>query len=258
MKLRVAVYRLTSCSGCVLKLIDLLNRCPEFLERLEFVHFKELGIVSESVDRVDVAIVEGAVTTPRDEELVKRVRRSSRILVAVGTCAIAGGVAALRNWMSLEEAKRAVYPEPERIESLDRVRPVSETVSVDFEVPGCPVDEELLRYILMQIVVGKRPSYHRESLCMECKRRGIPCVVVTKRIPCLGPIVSAGCGALCPSFGRGCYGCYGLKVDPRVDTLIKRFIEMGIDRSEIEGLIKRVLSWPKPVREVVERLGEGG
>jgi len=257
LRLRIAVYRLTSCSGCVLKLIDLLNRCPEFLDKLEFVHFKELGIVREEIERVDVAIVEGAVTTPRDERLLAQVREESRVLIAVGTCAILGGVTALRNWMSLDEAKRIVYPEPENIESLDRVRPVSEVVPVDFEVPRCPVDEELLRYILMQIVLGKRPSYHRESLCMECKRRGIPCVVVTKRIPCLGPIVSAGCGALCPSFGRGCYGCYGLKVDPRVDTLIRRFVEMGIDRSEIESLVKRVVSWAEPVREAVKRLVGG-
>ena len=91
--------------------------------------------------------------------------------------------------------------------------PISEHVKVDLELPGCPVSAGQLREVLAAVLVGRRPQLLNEAVCLDCKRRGIPCLLVTGTEPCLGPVTRAGCGALCPSVGRGCFGCFGPQVD---------------------------------------------
>ena len=82
---------------------------------------------------------------------------------------------------------------------------------VDFELQGCPISKEQLLEVISAYLNRRRPRVRSHSVCVECKRRGTVCVMVAHGTPCLGPVTQAGCGAVCPSFNRGCYGCYGPK-----------------------------------------------
>jgi len=255
-KLRVAVFKLTSCSGCQLQILNMEDELLTLTDAVEFTYFLEASCAA-SPGPYDVAFIEGSVSTPEQEELVKRVRGESRMLVAIGACATAGGIQALRNWLKLGEVKKLVYPKPEWVEALEHSKPVSEVVKVDYELRGCPVSKERLLSFIKQALLGRKPYLRRESLCMECRRRGNVCVVVAKGLPCLGPVVQEGCGAICPYFGRGCYGCFGPSADARPEALASRLLESGLTRGEVARLLKSFTGWSRRFRKVVEEL-EGG
>ncbi|MCD6324517.1 MAG: hypothetical protein J7L55_05370 [Desulfurococcales archaeon] len=255
-KVKVAVYKLTSCSGCQLQFLNMEEELLSILDKVEFSYFLE---ASKEVKPgpYDIGFVEGAVSTEHDVEVVKQARRDCRILVAMGACATAGGIQALRNWGDLEEFKASVYPHPEWIEALKNAEPVSAYVKVDYELRGCPVSKERLLSLMKQLLVGKRPYMRRESLCMECKRKGNVCVIVAKGQPCLGPVTQEGCGALCPSFRRGCYSCFGPSLDPQPERLARLFKErLGMSDEEVKLKFMTFTAWSKPFRKVVS--GDGG
>ncbi len=205
---RLGVVKLASCDGCQLTLLDLDDELLALAERVDIVEFPEASS-RRSDGPYDVLLVEGSVSTPDQAAEIRRLRREARMLVTIGACAQAGGVQALRNWMALDEVDAAVYPTPGVIESLEHSTPVSRLVPVDAELAGCPVSREQVRELLAAVLIGRRPQLPDEAVCLECKRRGIPCLLVTGTAPCLGPVTRTGCGALCPSVGRGCFGCFG-------------------------------------------------
>ncbi len=149
------------------------------------------------------------MTTAHDVERIKAVRKASKLLVTIGACATAGGIQALRNFASVEEYLSAVYASPEYVDTLATSTPISEHVHVDFELRGCPINKRQLLEVIGAFLQGRKPTIPPSSVCLECKRRGNVCVMVAHGTPCLGPVTHAGCGALCPSYNRGCYGCYG-------------------------------------------------
>jgi coenzyme F420-reducing hydrogenase gamma subunit len=175
------------------------------------------------------SLVEGSVTTPHDAERIQRVRAASTTLVTIGACATAGGIQALRNFADVEEYTRAVYASPEYISTLRTSTPISDHVLVDFELRGCPIDKGQLLEVITAYLRGRRPGISSESVCMECKRRGNVCVLVAHGTPCLGPVTHAGCGALCPTYNRGCYGCFGPKETPNTRSLTRQLKILGMD-----------------------------
>ncbi|MEM4664030.1 MAG: hypothetical protein QXP67_03790 [Desulfurococcaceae archaeon] len=207
--LKLAVVKLTSCSGCVNQLMLALLLNEDIRSQYKVVYFKELGAVDH--EEYDVAFVEGSVSTAEQEKELENVRSRSRFLVALGTCAVQGGVQSLRAGENIDAVKSTVYPEPSLVEVYPEPKPVPEVVRVDYVVPGCPVNEEPLHAFLRKYAVGGLPFNFNESVCSECKRAGLECIMVSRGIPCLGPITHASCGALCPSTGRGCYGCTGMR-----------------------------------------------
>jgi len=253
-RLRIAVIKLTSCSGCLIQFLNMEDELPELMKFIEFTYFLEVNSEPKS-GPYDVTFIEGSVTTEEEVELIKKFRSWSEVVVALGACSTTGGIQALRNWSNVEEFKRYVYPRPEWINTLDKSRPISDFIKVDYELGGCPVSRDLLSYFIRQLIKGKRPVTLTESVCNECKRKGIQCVIVSKGIPCLGPITRAGCGALCPSFGRGCYGCQGPARGVNPLALAKRFEEMGLSKEDIVLIFKGISSWSKEFREVIERYG---
>ena len=250
-KVRLAVFKLTSCSGCQQQLIDLGENLIALTDKVEIAYFLEASSKTDP-GPYDVALIEGSVSTPHEAELVKQIREKSRIVVAVGSCATYGGIQSLRNWLNLEEVKKNVYSNPDWIKALEKSSSVSEYVDVDYEVSGCPANKFQLFSLLKQLIIGKRPYHREESLCQECKRKGNVCVAVAKGIPCLGPVVKEGCGALCPSYGRGCYGCFGPMVDPKPDALSKRFEELELPKEEIILKFKGITGWSDPFRRFLE------
>jgi coenzyme F420-reducing hydrogenase gamma subunit len=205
---RLGVVKFASCDGCQLSLLDMQDDVLALAERIDIVEFPEASS-SRSAGPYDLLLVEGSVSTPDQAEEIKRMRAQARMLVTIGACAETGGVQALRNWMSLAEVAGTVYPRPADIDSLEHATPVSEHVNVDLELPGCPVSTVQLREVVASVLLGRRPQLPNEAVCLDCKRRGITCVLVTGTDHCLGPVTRTGCGALCPSVGRGCFGCFG-------------------------------------------------
>lgn len=252
-KIRLAVFKLSSCSGCQQQLIDLGEDLLALAEEVEIAHFLEASSKTDP-GPYDVALIEGSISTPREVEVVKEAREKSRVVVAFGSCAIYGGVQALRNWMRFDDVKRQVYPKPELVEALEKTFPISDYIQVDYVISGCPPGKYQVLSILKQILIGKRAYHREESLCQECKRKGNICIVVARGIPCLGPVVREGCGALCPSYSRGCYGCFGPMIDPKPEALSRMFEEMGLPRAEVILKIKSsITSWSEPFRRFVKR-----
>lgn len=177
--------------------------------------------------------MEGSITTPHDAKRIQQVRRVSRNLVTIGACATAGGIQALRNFGDVREFAAAVYPSPEYLDTLQHSTPIAEHVAVDFELRGCPINKYQLLEVLSAFVNGRRPNVASHSVCVECKLKGNVCVTVAQGTPCLGPVTQAGCGALCPSYDRGCYGCYGPMDSPNTSSLSVRLADLGLDRADI-------------------------
>lgn len=222
MKPKLAVWKFASCDGCQLSLLDCEDELLAVAGEVEVANFLE---ASSRVMRgpYDVSLVEGSITTAHDAGRIRSIRRASRRLVTIGACATSGGLQALRNAGRAEDFKAWVYPHPQYIRALDRSTPISAHVTVDFELRGCPVDRGQLLDVIGALLHGRRPTVAPHSVCVDCKLRGLTCVLVANGIPCLGPVTHAGCGALCPAVGRGCYSCFGPKETPNPAALVRQF-----------------------------------
>ena len=205
---KIAVHKFSSCDGCQLSLLNLGELLLDLPGLIDIVHFAEAGPVAGS-DPVDVAFVEGSVSTQHDVERIQHVREQSRILVTIGACATAGGLQALRNFADAEAWAQAIYPHPEYLDTLSTASGIADHVKVDFELWGCPVNSRQVLTLLRDLLFGVKPVIDQQPLCMECKRSGHVCILVARGDPCMGPVTRGGCGALCPSFNRACYACYG-------------------------------------------------
>ncbi|UVT18691.1 MAG: sulfhydrogenase subunit delta [Nitrospira sp.] len=204
----LAVFKFASCDGCQLSILNLEEDLLAVGQALDIAYFPEASSDMKP-GPYDIALVEGSITTAEDAHRILSVRKQANVLITIGACATAGGIQALRNWADVEAFKRTVYPSPEYIQSLSTSTPISEHVHVDFELWGCPIDKGQLLRIVTDLVAGVQPRLPADSVCLECKRRGNVCVLVARGIPCLGPVTRTGCGAICPSMGRDCYGCFG-------------------------------------------------
>jgi coenzyme F420-reducing hydrogenase gamma subunit len=226
-KPRIAVHKFASCDGCQLAFLNLGEDLLTLAGLVDIVHFAEAGPIAPHAP-VDVAFVEGSVSTPEHLERIQRIRRNSRFLVTIGACATAGGVQALRNFADSRGWAGAIYARPDYIRSLDTSTPIARHVKVDLELWGCPVNGRQVLAALRALLFGVAPPAERDKVCLECKRRGRVCVLVAKGEPCLGPVTRTGCGALCPSFGRDCYGCYGPAEATNAESLARRFEGLGL------------------------------
>ncbi|MCP9452730.1 MAG: hypothetical protein NNA23_08615 [Nitrospira sp.] len=207
-KPKLGVFKFASCDGCQLSILNLEDELLLLGEALDIAYFPE---ASSRMDPgpYDIALVEGSITTEEDRERIKAVREQAKVLMTIGACATAGGIQALRNWADIESYKQVVYPRPDFVRTLATSTPIADHVKVDYELRGCPIDKDQLRRVITDLLAGVQPRIPTDSVCLECKRRGNVCVVVAKGMPCLGPVTSGGCGAICPSMGRDCYGCFG-------------------------------------------------
>jgi sulfhydrogenase subunit delta len=217
-KRTLAVWKFASCDGCQLSLLDLEDELLSLAAELEFAQFLEASSASVQ-GPYDVSLVEGSITTPHDAQRIREVRASSRALITIGACATAGGIQALRNFADVREFTRVVYASPDYISTLATSTPISAHVPVDFELRGCPINKRQLLEVISAHLYGRRPRVRAHSVCIECKRRGTVCVMVAHGTPCLGPVTHAGCGAICPAYDRGCYGCYGPMETPNTASL---------------------------------------
>lgn len=236
-KPKLAVWKFASCDGCQLSLLDCEDELLRLAGEVEIAHFLE---ASSAVAKgpYDLSLVEGSVTTAGDAERIQQIRRNSRRLVTIGACATAGGIQALKNFADVDDFVRTVYASPEYVSTLATSTPISAHVQVDFELNGCPIDKRQLLEVITAYLHGRRPNIPTTSVCMECKRRGTVCVTVAHGTPCLGPVTHAGCGAICPSYNRGCYGCFGPMETPNTVSLTKRLRVLGMDDRAIDRVYR--------------------
>ncbi len=252
-KPKLAVFKFASCDGCQVSILNLDEALLALSDRVEIAFFLEATSHVEP-GPYDVALVEGSITTPADAERIRRVREEARLLVTIGACATSGGIQALRNVADVEGWKRQVYPRPEWIETLATSTPIADHVKVDDEIHGCPVDKGQVLRVLLRALLGASSDLPGASVCLECKRAGHACVVVTRGAPCLGPVTRAGCGALCPGVGRDCYGCFGPSDDPNVDALSEQMLRQGLSRRDAALRLRAITGWRPALREAADRL----
>jgi coenzyme F420-reducing hydrogenase gamma subunit len=207
-KPRLAVFKFASCDGCQLSLLDAEDELLPLCDKIDIAHFAEASSRLEE-GPFDISLVEGSITTADAARRIQEIRRNSKFLMTIGACATAGGIQALRQSGQTEEWVRYVYPSPEYIDTLATSTAISNHVPVDYELHGCPINHDQLVKVLLDLLAGRRPSIPSHSVCLDCKRKGNVCVTVAAGVPCLGPVTHAGCGAICPTYNRGCYGCYG-------------------------------------------------
>jgi len=204
----LAVWKFASCDGCQLSLLDCEDELLTLAKVVDIAHFSEMSRASAE-GPYDVSLVEGSITTPDDAQRILEIRSSSHLLVTIGACATAGGIQGLRNFAASGAYASAVYAHPEYIDALETSTPIAAHVEVDYELHGCPVDRSQLLEVLTASLAGRTPVIPGHSVCQECKSRGTVCLLVAGDTPCLGPVTRAGCGAICPSMDRGCFGCFG-------------------------------------------------
>lgn len=234
---KLAIWKFASCDGCQLSLLDCEDELLEVAEAVEIAVFLE---ASRAVVKgpYDVSLIEGSITTAHDAGRIKQIRADSRKLVTIGACATAGGIQALRNFKDVRDFTSVVYAEPSYIETLATSTAIAEHVPVDFELRGCPIDKGQLLEVVAAFLAGRRPQTPTHSVCMDCKARGAPCVMVARGVPCLGPATQAGCGAICPAYGRGCYGCFGPMERPNMAALTAEWRRLGAASGEIKRVLR--------------------
>lgn len=235
-KPRVAVWKFSSCDGCQLSVLNLEDELVALTGAIDIAYFPEASRAMLP-GPYDLSLVEGSVATPDDLVRVQEVRSSSRVVVTIGACATAGGVQALRNFRDVREFVDIVYAHPEYIDTLATSTPIAAHIRVDFELRGCPIDKRQLLEVIGAYLAGRRPNVPAHSVCVDCKLRGNPCVMVAHGTPCLGPITHAGCGALCPAYNRGCYGCFGPAEAPNTAALVGRWQALGASPARIERVL---------------------
>lgn len=251
---KLAVWKFASCDGCQLSLLDCEDELLSVADALEIAYFPE---ASRAVAKgpYDLSLVEGSITTPHDAERIHQVRRASKYLVTIGACATAGGIQALRNFKDVKEFTSIVYASPQYIETLNKSTPIADHVFVDFELRGCPINKSQLVEAISAFLNKRKPNTPRHSVCLECKTRGTVCVMVAHGIPCLGPVTQAGCGAICPAYARGCYGCFGPKETPNAPSISAWWRHLGVSDADLVRVYRTFNAVAEPFRKESERLG---
>jgi coenzyme F420-reducing hydrogenase gamma subunit len=231
-KPKLAVWKFASCVGCQLSVLSCEDELLTLAGQIEIAYFLE---ASSAVVKgpYDLSLVEGSITTPHDAERIQKVRRASRSLVTIRACATAGGIQALRNFRDVKEFISIVYARPEYISTLEKSTAIAAHVKVDFELRGCPINKNQLVDVINAFIHGRAPSVPPHSVCLDCKRKGVVCVMVARGVPCMGPVTHTGCGVLCPSYARGCYGCFGPKENPNTESLADWFVRLGSNHDDI-------------------------
>lgn len=242
----LAVWKFASCDGCQLTLLNCEDELLQIADHVQIANFTEAS--SQVIEGpYDLSLVEGSITTPGDAERIRKVRDASRILITIGACATSGGIQALRNFSA--DLAPAVYASPQYIDTLRTSTAIADHVQVDFELRGCPVDKRQLLEVISALLNHRKPNVRRHSVCIECKRAGLTCVMVAHGTPCLGPVTQAGCGALCPAYGRGCYGCFGPAETPNTSSLARRWLELGVHEDGLVRAFRTFTAAAEPFRK---------
>ncbi len=252
-KPRLAVFKFASCDGCQLQLLSCEDELLMIAEKVDIVHFLEASSHSEP-GPYDIALVEGSITTDEDKKRIHLVREHSKYLITIGACATAGGIQSLKNWGDRSEFLRCVYAEPSFIQTLATSTAIADHVQVDFELRGCPINRYQLLEVLRSLLQGRRPKTAAHAVCLDCKLSGTVCIAVASDKVCLGPITQAGCGAICPRYDRGCYGCFGPAGQSNCNSLSDHYLDRRIAPAQLVPLLRSFNANAPEFREAGDRI----
>jgi len=245
------VWKFASCDGCQLSILDCEDELLGIADTVDIAYFPEASRAMVK-GPYDISLVEGSITTPHDDARIQQVRRASKLLITIGACATAGGIQALRNFKDVKEFISIVYASPEYVEALGKSTPISDHVQVDFQLRGCPISKKQLIETLSAFLNGRKPNTPPHSVCITCKTRGIVCVMVAHGTPCLGPVTQDGCGAICPSFHRGCYGCFGPKETPNTSSWSAWWSKLGVKDQDLVRVFRGFNAYAEAFRRESE------
>lgn len=232
-KPRVGIFGLTGCAGDQLVI---LNCEDELLDIVDLVDLRDFVMASSARDAecpLEVAFVEGAVVTEEDERRLRQVRERAATLVAIGTCAVWGGIPAMPGEAPRRELLRLVYGDVGEQYGDGEARAVKEVVKVDAEISGCPIEKEQFLKALAYLLNGDMPLLPSYPVCSECRIQENHCLLMGEGAFCCGPLTLAGCGARCPSLGVACIGCRGPAPDANVPSAVRLFASNGYGHDEI-------------------------
>ncbi|MBF8277895.1 MAG: hoxY [Candidatus Brocadiaceae bacterium] len=250
-KPKLAVWKFASCDGCQLSLLDCEDELLAVTDKVAIAYFPEASRASVK-GPYQISLVEGSITTRHDAERIQKIRKVSKLLITIGACATSGGIQALRNFKDVKEFVSLVYASPQYIETLDKSTSIASHVPVDYELHGCPINKMQLLEVISAYLYGRKPNVPPHSVCIDCKQRGTVCVMVAQGIPCLGPVTHTGCGAICPSYNRGCYGCYGPMETPNTASLSAWLNRLGVKEEGIVRAFRSFYAYSEPFRKESE------
>jgi coenzyme F420-reducing hydrogenase gamma subunit len=240
-KPKIAIYDLTDCEGCEVKLISLRERLLQIEKKVNIVNWR-LGQEKFETGPYDIAIIEGTPITEYEVRLLKDLRENSKILIALGACAALAGIPAIIPEKDRKYWYEKIYTSQYHPRGIDAL-PLSAYVKVDFSIHGCPVDEDEVVRIVEELLAGKNPRYHDYSVCFDCKQAGNSCRLLENKF-CLGPITQGGCKAICISGGSPCYGCFGIREEANISAL-----EKILGKEEMEKYLSMFHSRNKEIKE---------
>lgn len=254
-KPRLGVFKFASCDGCQLSLLSLEDELLELSNHIDIAYFLEATSRIEP-GPYDLVLVEGSITTADDAKRIQQIRADARYLVTIGACATSGGIQSLRNWQNVDEMLSVVYARPEYIRTLATSTAIADHVHVDFELRGCPVNKYQLLEVIRATLADREPQTPRHSVCLDCKRQGTVCIMVTEQRPCLGPITQAGCGAICPAFNRPCYGCFGPAAQSNLLAWGEELRHQGESTDAIVSMLRSFNGYAPELRNEYTHLSE--
>jgi sulfhydrogenase subunit delta len=254
-KPKVGIYGLTGCAGDQLVILNCEDELLAVVKALDIKSFPMAMSDSDDNCPLDIVFVDGSVVQPKDEEMLKRLRERTKLLIAIGTCAVWGGVAAMKNEFSKEEVKKKVYGPTGDIFKTITPQPLSSFVKVDLSISGCPIEKEQLLRAVASLLHGDLPRLPNYAVCTECKMAENPCLLLEKGQLCLGPITVAGCNARCPSYGQPCRGCRGPVEEANFSSEIEVLKEKGFTWFDIQNRLRTFVSSTDPLQ--IESFKEG-
>ena len=236
-KPKIAVFKFTGCAGCQLEFLHLEDVFLDLLELFDISYWVMLKRDNDEREW-DISLVEGGISTPEEIDEIKQIRKKSKFLIAFGDCAIEGCIPSIRNWIPQMEAEKQVYPDPSLICSM-KVLGIGEYVKVDAILKGCPPHRDTILELLKSALLKIRPRLRKHPVCVECKFKDNECLITSKKIACMGPVTSAGCGAICPTLGRECEGCFGPMSNPNAAALADIFRDIGLSEEDIKRKFRK-------------------
>ena len=236
-KLKIGIFKFTGCAGCQMEFLRMEN---EFLDLLKLFDINYWMMVKRdnNIEKIDIAFIEGGISTPREIEEIKNIRKKAKIIIAFGDCAIKGCIPSIRNWIPQMESEELVYPDPSTICST-KMLGIGEYIKVDEELKGCPPHRENIIELIKSAVLKIKPRLRKHPVCVECKFLDNECLITSKNMPCMGPVISAGCGAICPTLGRVCEGCFGPMSNPNASALADIFKSIGLSDADIKRKFRK-------------------
>jgi coenzyme F420-reducing hydrogenase gamma subunit len=250
-KPKIGIYGFSGCWGEQIVILNCEDQLVDIFGAVDIVDFLGGSSVNDTESRLAIALVEGSIANAREEAELRKIRERSDLLIACGSCACFGGIAAMDARAPRAEVIRQVYGNngPAASWDIGPHRPLSDFVKVDLCIPGCPIEKEEFLRAISSLLNGDMPLMPAYPVCLECKMKENECLLLAKGLPCAGPVTMAGCGARCPGYNIACVGCRGPVVEANMGSMEQLLQEKQYQLDEIK---RKLRTFAAPVLDRTE------